>query len=153
MNLTQGDLQKQLEETVVQLAEMSVDHAVNYIVKHASEKAISSIDSAMESDYAIRSQCHTEGRPFKPDPSLISLNSKLPDTLKITHSTINEEAFRVYEEFSKSTPSPENISDDMGDSMRRTNNAFGTERASSTSNFELLTRMQTSQSTRLNSEK
>lgn len=102
LNFGQGEMQKQLEETVAQLAEMSVDQAVNYIVKHASDKAISSIDTAMENDYSVRNQCHTEGRPFKPDPSLISLNSKLPDALKITSSTITEDAFRVYEEFSKS---------------------------------------------------
>lgn len=61
----QSDVQKQLEETVAQLAELSVDQAVNFIVKNASDKAISSIDVAMESDYVIRAQCRNEGRPFK----------------------------------------------------------------------------------------
>ncbi|KAI6176648.1 hypothetical protein M3Y97_00821300 [Aphelenchoides bicaudatus] len=152
MNFGQGEIPKQLEETVAQLAEMSIDQAVNYIVKHASDKAISSIDAAMENDYVIRTQCQAEGRQFKPDPSLISLNAKLPDALKISSNIINEEAFRVYDEFSKSTPSPDNISDEISESMRRVNAAFNTERASSTTNFDLLPRMQAPQN-RLNSEK
>lgn len=148
LNFNQPELQKQFEETVVQLAEYSVDQAVNYIVKNASEKAINGIDAAMENEYAIRAQCRNEGRPFKPDPQLIILNAKLPDALKISVGTIDEEAFRVYDEFTKSTFSPENASDE---SMRQS--TFGTDRASSATNFDLQTQLQSAQNIRQTADK
>lgn len=129
------DSQKQLEDIVAQLAEYSVDQAVNYIVKNASDKAVSNIDAALENEYTLRAQCRAEGRMFKPEPQLTSLNSKLPDALKISVGTIDDDAFRVYEEFTKTAFCQENVSEEIGDSLRRAN--FGVERAASTTNFEI----------------
>lgn len=151
LNVGQTDIQKQLEETVAQLAEHSVDEAVNFIVKSASEKAIKSIDVAMEAEYALRAQCRVDGRPYKPEHQLISLNSKLPDALKISVGTVDEDAFRVYEEFTKAAFSlGNNSADEVGDSTRRTN--FGPERAASTTNFDLQNRIQSAQNLRLNTD-
>jgi hypothetical protein len=143
LNVGQNELPKPFEEAISQIAESNVDQAVSYIVKNASEKAGADIDVALEHDYAIRAQFRSEGRPFKPDPSLIALNSKLPDALKMSMGSIDD---AVYDEFSKSTISPDGISDELADPMRRT--AFATERTLSTNSFDLPGRLQNAQAMR-----
>ncbi|KAI6241643.1 CCR4-Not complex component, variant [Aphelenchoides fujianensis] len=111
----QSELPKILEHAVVLLAEANIDPATNHLAKNGCEKAVQEVETQMSKDFESRAECRTEGRPFKPDPSLITLNSKLPEMLRMSM-----------------------------DPMRRAAQ-FGAERTPSTTNFDLQARIQNSQ--------
>ncbi|KAI6214776.1 hypothetical protein M3Y94_00308400 [Aphelenchoides besseyi] len=142
----QSELPKVLEHAVMLLAEANIEPATNHIARNACEKAVQDVEASMSRDFEIRAEGRrNEGRPFKPDPQLISLNSKLPEMLRMSVGTISEEAFRVYEEFNRPTVNPTDFGVEELDTIRRTA-GLGVERTPSATNFDLQARLQQPQS-------
>ncbi|KAI6187815.1 CCR4-Not complex component [Aphelenchoides besseyi] len=141
----QSELPKVLEHAVMLLAEANIEPATNHIARNACEKAVQDVEASMSRDFEIRAEGRNEGRPFKPDPQLISLNSKLPEMLRMSVGTISEEAFRVYEEFNRPTANSTDFGVEELDTMRRTA-GLGVEQTPSATNFDLQTRLQGPQS-------
>ncbi|CAD5215160.1 unnamed protein product [Bursaphelenchus okinawaensis] len=137
---SQNELHKNAEDVLASVTEATIDCATNYVVSCACEKGLREIDRKMDKEYMNRKMCRQEGRPFKADPSLVSLSHMLPEKLKRLPGANDESNFKVYEDFQKqvelnSTEAPTDNAEDF----RRATSQF--ERAPSASQMEYANRL------------
>ncbi|KAI1714357.1 CCR4-Not complex component, not1 domain-containing protein [Ditylenchus destructor] len=90
---------RMVEECAVSVTDANLELAVCFVVKNACEKGVIEVEKQLQSDNSSGQSANQESRIFQPDANCISMQKRLPESLRLNPNALGDNFVNIYNSF------------------------------------------------------